>query len=98
MYEDFFEIAIFVAEPPKVGEMYEKTIMLPFPYRSEGVNCYRFVFGGFDFITKVDKRRSKLHMPMIAMKLGCLNIIHIPFESAIIGKYISAFKEARRLS
>jgi hypothetical protein len=93
MYEDLFEIAVFVAQPPSKGEKFEKSIVHPFPSRFGQVNCYRFVFAGFDFVFKVDKRKSKLHVPDISINPKGFMIIHTPFEGSTMGKYVTAFKK-----
>jgi hypothetical protein len=86
MYEDFFEVAIFVAEPPVAGQKFEKSILHPFPARFGEANCYLFVFAGFDFVLKVDQRKSNLHIPGITMRPEGFNIILTPFEGSTMGK------------
>lgn len=89
-YEDLFEIVIFAAKPPVSGQEFEKSIVLPFPTKFGEVNCYRFVVAGFDFVLKVDQRKSNLHVGGIKIHPEGFNIILIPFESSTIGK-VTAF-------
>lgn len=96
MYEDLFEVTIFVAEPPVSGQKFEKSILHPLSARFGGANCYRFVFAGFDFVLKVDQRKSNLHVPGITMGPEGLNIILMPFEGSTMGKFVAAFKKKFR--
>ena len=93
MHEDLFEIAIFAAEHPAIGEKFEKAILHPFPSKFGAANCYRFALAGFDFVLKVDKRQSNLHMPGITMHPDGFNIIILPFEGSTIGKFVSGFRK-----
>lgn len=93
MYEDLFEVAIFVAEPSAAGQKFEKSIIHPFPARFGEANCYRFVFAGFDFVLKVDQRKSNLHVTGITMRPEGFHIIFMRFEGSTMGKFVAKIKK-----
>lgn len=95
-HEDQFKIAVFVPEQPKFAETFEKSIVHPFRSKFGEADCYRFVFAGFDFVVKVDSRKSNLHVDGISIDPNGFNIIKIPFDGSTIGKVVNAYKRKFR--
>lgn len=95
-HEDIFEVAIFAAEPPASGERFEKSVIHPFRTKFGDANCYRFVIAGFEFVLKVDQRKSNLHITGITMHPDGFNIILIPFEGSTMGKFVAKYRKKFR--
>lgn len=95
-HENIFEIVVFAAEAPALGQKFEKSIALPMRAKFGVANCYRFVFGGFDFVFKVDQRKSDIHFSGFRIERDGFHIILIPFENSTMGKLVKNFKEKFR--